>query len=91
MTVYVDNARNPYGRMIMSHMAADSLKELHEMADAIGLQRKWFQDFWLPHYDVCQSKKRIALSCGAVEVSTKELIITSRNSYGSARNHEGET
>ena len=74
MAVYVDNARNPYGRMIMSHMAADSLEELYKMADLVGLQRKWFQDSLLPHYDLCQNKKRIAIRHGAIKVSTKELI-----------------
>lgn len=74
MTVYVDNSRNPYGRMLMSHMAADSLEELHEMATAIGLRRDWFQDGRLPHYDLCQSKRRNAVNRGAVEVSAKELI-----------------
>jgi signal recognition particle subunit SEC65 len=74
MAVYVDDAKNPYGRMLMSHMAADSLEELHEMADMVGLQRKWFQDSLLPHYDLCQSKKRIAIHHGAIKVSTKELI-----------------
>lgn len=40
MTVYVDNALIPYGRMQMSHMIADTEEELHQMADDIGVKRK---------------------------------------------------
>lgn len=75
MTVYVDKARNPYGRMLMCHMVADSLEELHAMADAIGVARRWFQDkASSPHYDICQAKRRLAIENGAVEVSRRELV-----------------
>ena len=78
MTVYVDSTKTPYGRMLMSHMVADSLDELHTMAFKIGLRRKWFQDVRLPHYDVSQSKKLLAINLGAVEISSKELIAISK-------------
>lgn len=49
--VYIGTKKYPYGRMIMSHMIADSLEELHEMADHLGI-RKYFQDKpGKPHYD----------------------------------------
>lgn len=69
MTVYVDDIRLPYGRMVMCHMFADTLDELHAMADAIGIQRKWFQQppkaSW-EHYDISLGKKELALAKGAV-------------------------
>lgn len=74
MSVYVDNARIPYGRMLMCHMIADSLEELHTMADIIGIKRKWFQDKRIPHYDVCLAKRALALKNGAIEVTGKQLI-----------------
>lgn len=74
MTVYVDDARNPYGSMKMSHMIADSQDELHQMADRLGLRRQWFQDKNIPHYDVSQSKKKLAIELGAIEVSSRILI-----------------
>ena len=43
MSVYVDDMEAGYGRMVMCHMWADTLDELFEMADAIGIQRKWLQ------------------------------------------------
>lgn len=75
MSVYVDNARHPYGRMLMCHMAADSLEELHAMADRIGVARRHFQGHTrFPHYDICQAKRRLAVACGAMEVSAKALV-----------------
>jgi hypothetical protein len=73
VSVYVDGARNKFGRMQMSHMIADTTAELHEMADKIGLPRKWFQPYSMPHYDVCKSKRDLALLHGAIEVDRRQL------------------
>lgn len=68
MTVYVDDVRHKFGRMYMCHMWADLLDELHAMADAIGVARKWLQEppkaSWV-HYDICLSKKARAIALGA--------------------------
>lgn len=72
--VYVDNAFIPFGRMIMCHMVADTLEELHEMADKIGVNRKWFQNKRMHHYDICKSKRKLAVKYGAKEITTKELL-----------------
>ena len=69
MTVYVDNMRAAYGRMIMCHMLADSEEELHAMADAIGVARKWYQE---QHYDICLSKREQAVAAGAIEITWKQ-------------------
>lgn len=69
MTVYVDDMRAPFGKMIMCHMIADTEKELHDMAFAIGLQRRWYQG---DHYDVALVKRAEAVSRGAVEITWRQ-------------------
>jgi hypothetical protein len=70
MAVYVDNMQIPWRGMVMSHMMADELEELHEMADRIGLKRAWFQAYpehSIPHYDVHETKRQLAIKLGAIE------------------------
>jgi len=75
MTVYVDRSRNGFGQMIMCHMIADTLDELHAMADKIGVQRKWFQDLSsFPHYDIAQSKRALAVEAGAVDTERADFV-----------------
>lgn len=73
MTVYVDDMKAGFGRMVMCHMLADTDEELHAMADKIGVRRKWFQKPGTPsrHYDICRSKRALAVSLGAVEITWK--------------------
>lgn len=69
MTVYVDDVRHAYGRMVMCHMWADDEAELMAMVDRIGVDRRWVQRppkaSWL-HFDVSLAKKALALQAGAV-------------------------
>lgn len=75
MTVYVDDAQRPYGRMKMCHMMADTQDELQEMAKKLKLRGEWFQAHRRhPHYDICLSKRRLAVKYGAKEVTSRELI-----------------
>lgn len=75
MSVYVDEAIYPYGRMKMCHMVADSITELHAMADKIGIKRRWFQSQARhPHYDICKAKRQLAIEHGAQAVDTRKVI-----------------
>lgn len=77
MTVYVDDVRHPFGRMIMCHMWADTIYELLSMADLIGVHRKWIQGHptlsfgrhrnasWV-HFDISLTMKAKALANGAI-------------------------
>lgn len=79
MTVYVDAPRYQLGRMVMCHMAADSLAELHAMAARLGV-RRWFQDKpGAPHYDICKANRARAITAGAVEASRRDLLLKARN------------
>lgn len=75
MSVYVDDMEAKYGRMIMCHMVADTEAELHEMADRIGVDRKWYQyphkSRW-PHYDIALSKRAKAVEYGAQEIRWRD-------------------
>jgi hypothetical protein len=81
MAVYVDNFQSPYGRMLMCHMIADTQKELLEMADKIGVQKKWIQDYGTQteHFDICMSKRKKAIEFGALEINMRELVIMTAN------------
>lgn len=54
----------------MCHMLADTEEELHAMADRIGVARRWHQKAGTPHshYDICMSKRALAVKYGAKEV-----------------------
>lgn len=75
MAVYVDDMRAKYRRMVMCHMAADTELELHMMASAIGVARKWFQG---DHYDVCLAMRAKAVALGAVEITMRQLVKIAR-------------
>ena len=77
MSIYVDNMSAPFGRMLMSHMFADSSTELIAMADRIGVARKWIQKAGTiyEHFDVCQAMRKKAVKAGAIEVTMKEYGI----------------
>jgi hypothetical protein len=74
MTVYVDNMKAKFGRMVMCHMIADTDNELHAMADSIGVARRWHQ---APpkhdsHYDIALTMRARAVSLGAIEITWRQ-------------------
>jgi hypothetical protein len=79
VSVYCDNADIPYRNpktgyeMLMSHLLADSLEELHKMADALGIDRSYFQDKHTPHYDICKKKRMKAHSLGVIAVDRRQM------------------
>ena len=68
MSVYVDDYKGRLGRMVMCHMMSDSIDELRDFANRLGLRREWFQESPAPHYDVCKSRRKQAISLGAIDL-----------------------
>ena len=79
MAVYVDDMylyeMGRFGRMKMSHMVADTDEELHTFAKQIGISKRWWQSSETTsgsHYDICLSKRKQAISLGAIPITLKE-------------------
>ena len=87
MTVFVDDMEVPYHpphrpgiTYVMSHMIADSEKELHAMAQKIGVYRKWFQaNSSYPHYDITKGMKAKAILYGARPITWRQLGLMTGN------------
>jgi hypothetical protein len=90
MAVYVDNFNAKFQGMIMCHVIADSQLELLEFMDKIGVQRKWIQyiNTYNEHFDICLSKKKKAISLGAIEINFRDYanMVNERNSTGKMTN-----
>lgn len=73
--IYVDEPK--FGGKNWCHMMTDGdIDELHNFAKYIGLHPVWFQDkLRFSHYDLAPSKRLLAISHGAIEVTSRELII----------------
>jgi len=88
VVVYVDDMsasfkpkHRPGRTYVMSHMIADTDEELHEMAERIGVVRKWFQR---DHYDITKSKRAQAVMCGAKEITWRQagaMMFLKRKGY----------
>ena len=74
--VIVDDMKAPFCRMVMCHMMADTTEELLEMADRIGVDRKWLQAAGTKreHFDICKSKRAMAVQYGAQEVTREGVM-----------------
>lgn len=74
MTIWVDDmyksSMGRFRRMKMSHLIGSSEPELHEMVKRIGVARRWYQG---DHYDICMSKRALAISYGAIPITMYEL------------------
>ena len=69
MSVYVDPLTDHGWRLGPScHMFASSEEELHAFARRIGMRRAWYQEERVPHYDLTQRKRALAVQRGAIEL-----------------------
>jgi hypothetical protein len=71
VTTYVDQPIFRKGKKLYCHLYADSIKELHEFAEKLGIKRCWYENKRgknFPHYDITESQRITAIIMGAQEV-----------------------
>ena len=70
MAVYVDDAVHLWHGQRWAHLMADTLDELHAMAERLGIPRRAFQNKSSgAHYDVTTALRSDAIALGAVAIS----------------------
>ena len=84
--IYVDAAINHWKGKLWCHLTADSIVELHAFASRLGLRKEWFQNHKLiPHYDITEKKRLIAIRQGAIALTTEERIAEVKKRLGEIR------
>ena len=78
MACYVDTVRAYPGSGLrfseFCHLLADTREELHAMADALGIPRRFVQDHpWRWHHDLPAHLRARAVELGAREVTMHEV------------------
>ncbi|HKC28101.1 MAG TPA: DUF4031 domain-containing protein [Jatrophihabitans sp.] len=78
MACYVDTVRDYPNAGLrhtrFCHLLADSRNELHQMADALGVPRRYFQDHpWRWHHDLPEPLRARAIELGAKEITLREV------------------
>lgn len=70
MTVYVDDSVHLWRGQRWAHLMADTLDELHAMAERLGIPRHAFQNKTSgTHYDVTTELRAAAIGLGSVAIS----------------------
>jgi hypothetical protein len=90
MPCYVDTVREyPDAGLRFTefcHLLADTREELHEMADRLGIPRRFFQDHpWRWHHDLPAHLRARAVALGAREVTMHEVGALLRSRKAQAR------
>lgn len=90
MTVLVDDVKRKIGKAMICHMIGDDPKELHQIADKIGANRKFFKNGF---YSVTTYQRCEAVKAGAIPVTERQLIAMNMRrketgSYGFAADSE---
>lgn len=71
MAIYVDDADIRWkGLSLWYHMTGDDAEELHQMAQAIGLKKSYFQG---DHYDITAGKRVMAIKKGAIMTNQRRM------------------
>ena len=96
--VYVGPCEYPIGKLWKGqkwcHMFADTVEELHAMADQIGMRREWFQGapkHKLEHYDLNSARRGKAVAAGAVSLTYGEENAKLREFFAKLREQKLQT
>jgi hypothetical protein len=82
MTVYIDDAFGYHGNKPLCKLVADAERELHDMADLLGLSAKMFVgNNRIKHYVVPAIMREKAILVGAIPV-TQRFIVERFGHYG---------
>lgn len=75
MAIYVDSLCH-YGSVFgkSCHMIADSVSELVEFAEKIGMKRVWLQHTSMPHFDLTKKYRDLAVQNGAIQLSRGRFV-----------------
>ena len=78
MSCYVDTVRSYPGTGLrfteFCHLLADTPDELHAMADALGIPRRFYQEHpWRWHHDLPSHLRPSAVALGAHEMTMHEV------------------
>ena len=77
MAIYVDECRWPWQGRRWCHLISDvSLDELHDFAEFLGMPRRAFQG---DHYDLHEDLRIEAVIIGAVEITSRDLVVRLRS------------
>lgn len=72
MAILIDTAIWPWRDWLWCHMVSDtSVTELKEFALELGIPERGFQG---DHFDIPEHMREIAISAGAIEVSSREIL-----------------
>jgi hypothetical protein len=56
------------------HLIADSVDELIEFAESMGMRREWYQPLSSPHFDLTADGRALAVEKGAIELDNRQLV-----------------
>ncbi len=71
--IYIDDFFYPWHNMKMCHLIGTDEKELIEFGRKIGLKKEWLQRKTLLHFDICLSKRILAIKNGAKKIGFREV------------------
>lgn len=83
MTIYIDLPiwkKSENGCKSYSHMMSDvSLEDLHRFAAETGIKKHFFHNTRsCPHYDITEEQIKQVKDAGAIQISSKEMVLIAR-------------